>query len=175
MPSRPLCPVQTAGAEEAVARELGLPAGKETRVDGPWEGSSSQGDSPDAALQPLLKRRAGKAPGDQGPAVCELTQPQEPIHKEGAPAGEPLGVLAGHVEASPGPLQNLRHAPDDSMFLSRRPTPNQAMLSRGSAYPTFSAYLTFSLPRGPPGAAAQGIYSLGERSEVPATWRHQGG
>lgn len=123
---------------------------------GGWstEGSSRQGNPPDAALQPLLKRRAGKAPGDQGPAVCEPTQPQEPIHKEGAPAGEPLGVLAGGAEASPGPLQNLRRAPDDSVVLSQCPAPNQAVLSKGSAYPTFS------VPRGPPGAAAQGIYNL---------------
>lgn len=111
MPSRPLCPVQTAGVGEAVVRELGLPAWKETGVDGPWEGSSSQGDSPDTAFKPLLKRRAGKDPGDQGPTVCKPTQLQEPVHKEGAPAGEPLGVLGRGCGGLPWALTEPQACP----------------------------------------------------------------
>ena len=66
---------------------------EENRGGWSMEGSSRQGDPPDAALQPLLKRRAGKGPGggksrvervhDRGGGVGHLPRASGPMGSEG--------------------------------------------------------------------------------------------
>lgn len=170
MPSRPQCPVQTAGVGEAMVREQGLPAWKKTQGGWCMGRKLLPRRLQIPPLQPLLTRRAGQAPGSRGPAVCGLTQPQKPTLKGSVPIGRPPGVLGrgwapplgGHHLACP-PLQQL----SSWHVLASHSQPGCVLQRQSVSTP-------LSVPRGLLSSCSGGSAASGG-SEGPFTWRHQEG
>lgn len=169
MPSRPPCPVQTAGVGEAMVRELGPSAWKET-----WDGWSTAKKLQPSTLTRCHTSAIAEEKGREGPwgsrvplsvSCPSLRSPStKKVHCRGASWSPrqwawmpPLGP-PGSLDV---PLMTVWSV------LASRPQPGCAVQGQSISDPLCAQRPTWS--------SSSGVSAASGGSEVPVTWRHQGG